>query len=186
MNTLQTAGAATDSADALKELIARQAVEIERLNDLLFDHTADKLEKAEREIERLTVQYDLMGEQNAELRARRAELEKQDPAGWITQAGIVTDLFAGNGTKHDGYLYGWKPLFAAAGASPAQPAVENCLWARNGHQSCQHAQPSQAGEPTEAQLIAGVKAMRLFVTKLSLEDFRLGYNAAINAKEQMK
>jgi hypothetical protein len=29
MNTLQTAGAAMDSADALKELIARQAVEIE-------------------------------------------------------------------------------------------------------------------------------------------------------------
>lgn len=31
MNTLQTAGAAMDSADALKELIARQAVEIEQL-----------------------------------------------------------------------------------------------------------------------------------------------------------
>jgi hypothetical protein len=31
MNTLKTAGAAMDSADALKELIARQAVEIEKL-----------------------------------------------------------------------------------------------------------------------------------------------------------
>jgi len=31
MNTLQTAGDAMDSADALKELIARQAVEIEKL-----------------------------------------------------------------------------------------------------------------------------------------------------------
>ena len=31
MTTLQTAGAAMDSADQLKELIAQQAVEIERL-----------------------------------------------------------------------------------------------------------------------------------------------------------
>lgn len=31
MTTLQTAGAALDSADKLKELIARQAVEIEKL-----------------------------------------------------------------------------------------------------------------------------------------------------------
>jgi len=32
-NTLQTAGAAMESADALKELIARQAVEIETLRE---------------------------------------------------------------------------------------------------------------------------------------------------------
>ena len=44
-------------------------------------------------------------------------------------------------------------------------------------------QPSQAGEPTEAQLVAGVKAMRLFVTKNSIKDFRDGFVAAINAKE---
>ena len=36
MTTLQTAGAAMDSADALKELIARQAVEIERKHALLL------------------------------------------------------------------------------------------------------------------------------------------------------
>ncbi len=45
-------------------------------------------------------------------------------------------------------------------------------------------QPSQTGEPTEAQLVAGVKAMRLFVTKNSVKDFRDGFIAAINAKEQ--
>ena len=42
---------------------------------------------------------------------------------------------------------------------------------------------SQAVEPTEAQLVAGVKAMRLFVTKNSIKDFRDGFIAAINAKE---
>ena len=67
------------------------------------------------------------------------------------------------------------------------------------------AQPSQAVEPTEAQLVTGVKAMRLFVkamrlfvkamrlfvkamrlfvTKNSIKDFRDGFIAAINAKEQ--
>lgn len=36
-------------------------------------------------------------------------------------------------------------LIAAAGASPVQPsqAGEHCLWARNGHQPCQHTHPTQ-------------------------------------------
>ena len=93
-------------------------------------------------------------------------------------------------------------LFTAAGASPVEPAKDHEIAALvnqltsiakefHSHQSLRErvaqlvrpwAQPSQAGEPTEAQLIAGVKAMRLFVTKLSIKDFRDGFVAAINAK----
>jgi hypothetical protein len=50
--TLQTAGAAMDSADALKELIARQAVEIEKLRNEksgpYFGHYQDALGKIAR------------------------------------------------------------------------------------------------------------------------------------------
>lgn len=40
---------------------------------------------------------------------------------------------------------------------------------------------AQQVEPTDDQLIKGVKAMRLFVTKNSVADFRLGYMAALAA-----
>lgn len=39
----------------------------------------------------------------------------------------------------------------------------------------------QQGEPTDDQLVKGVKAMRLFVTKNSVADFKLGYIAALAA-----
>jgi len=52
-------------------------------------------------------------------------------------------------------------LFAAAGASP-QPrqAGEHCLWARNGHQPCQHTQPAQPAPRrlTEAEITLLVEA----------------------------
>ena len=53
--------------------------------------------------------------------AARAEIEGQEPVAWMTQAGKVIRAFASDDSTHDGALYGWKPLFAAAGASP-QPA----------------------------------------------------------------
>lgn len=84
---------------------------------------------------------------------------------------------------------------------PSQDADHNAPWLTEAHMLCTDqgvpqgniswriqvlrellAQPSQAGEPTEAQLVAGVKAMRLFVTKNSVKDFREGFIAAINAK----
>lgn len=34
------------------------------------------------------------------------------PKGWVTQAGTVTGAIAGDGSAHDGELYGWKPLYA--------------------------------------------------------------------------
>ena len=40
---------------------------------------------------------------------------------------------------------------------------------------------AQQGEPTDDQLVKGVKAMRLFVTKNSVADFKLGYMAALAA-----
>ena len=41
-------------------------------------------------------------------------------------------------------------------------------------------------EPTDNQLVKGVKAMRLFVTKNSVADFRLGYMAALAADTQLR
>ena len=41
-------------------------------------------------------------------------------------------------------------------------------------------------EPTDDQLVKGVKAMRLFVTKNSVADFRLGYMAALAAYTQLR
>ena len=41
-------------------------------------------------------------------------------------------------------------------------------------------------EPTDDQLVKGVKAMRLFVTKNSVADFRLGYMAALAADTQLR
>ena len=40
---------------------------------------------------------------------------------------------------------------------------------------------AQQMEPTDDQLVKGVKAMRLFVTKNSVADFKLGYMAALAA-----
>lgn len=42
-------------------------------------------------------------------------------------------------------------------------------------------QVAPVAEPTDDQLVKGVKAMRLFVTKNSVADFRLGYMAALAA-----
>ena len=42
-------------------------------------------------------------------------------------------------------------------------------------------QVEPVAEPTDDQLVKGVKAMRLFVTKNSVADFRLGYMAALAA-----
>ena len=41
-------------------------------------------------------------------------------------------------------------------------------------------------EPTDDQLVKGVKAMRLFVTKNSIADFKLGYMAALAADTQLR
>ena len=43
------------------------------------------------------------------------------------------------------------------------------------------AQQELPAEPTDDQLVKGVKAMRLFVTKNSVADFKLGYMAALAA-----
>ncbi len=43
-----------------------------------------------------------------------AMLKAMQPApikGWISQSGAVTNVFASNGTPHDGKLYGWSPLY---------------------------------------------------------------------------
>ena len=45
---------------------------------------------------------------------------------------------------------------------------------------------AQQGEPTDDQLVKGVKAMRLFVTKNSVADFKLGYMAALAAAPAQK
>ena len=42
-------------------------------------------------------------------------------------------------------------------------------------------QVAPVAEPTDDQLVKGVKAMRLFVTKNSVADFKLGYMAALAA-----
>lgn len=50
-----------------------------------------------------------------EVEAALAMLKAMKPAkpkGWVTQAGTVTGAIAGDGSAHDGELYGWKPLYA--------------------------------------------------------------------------
>lgn len=39
-------------------------------------------------------------------------MQPAKPKGWVTQAGTVTGAIAGDGSAHDGELYGWKPLYA--------------------------------------------------------------------------
>ena len=48
---------------------------------------------------------------NAALSMLKA-MKPAKPKGWVTQAGTVTGAIAGDGSAHDGELYGWKPLYA--------------------------------------------------------------------------
>ena len=79
-----------------------------------------------------------------------------------------------------GFSYGWENL-----ESSARRMVEHACYEQAELRAKLEAQPSQAQEPTEAQLVAGVRAMRLFVTKNSIKDFRDGFIAAINAKGEV-
>ena len=68
--------------------------------------------------ERLYAEIDLSewdGKAAQLLRDTLAMLKAMKPAkpkGWVTQAGTVTGAIAGDGSAHDGELYGWKPLYA--------------------------------------------------------------------------
>ena len=50
--------------------------------------------------------------QRDEALAMLKAMKSVKPKGWVTQAGTVTGAIAGDGSAHDGELYGWKPLYA--------------------------------------------------------------------------
>lgn len=236
--------AQTDMLHTIKELRARLAAGEARI-ECNTKVLQDMHEEDIKEIERLKghikhIGNDAMRAENAELRARLAELEglaycleailnrhgegstvadvmdsldrlaeleKQEPVA-IAVADVTNTGYLQVRVHADAIKFGDK-LYAAAGASPVQPsqvdmeytislqrAIELHCDGKSVPESvsaqCPHhakmlndklVQPSQTGEPTEAQLVAGVKAMRLFVTKNSVKDFRDGFIAAINAKE---
>lgn len=150
---------------------------------------ADALERLEAEGELQAKAYGLAIVDRDAAVARLAELETQEPAyyqvrklkgPWSRDEITSHERFA---APEEGEV---RKLYAAQVVWPQvigwlQPVTDQCsqiFWRGEMYQL----PPSQAGEPTEAQLIAGVKAMRLFVTKNSVKDFRDGFIAALNAK----
>ena len=77
-----------------------------------------------------------------------------------TAKAIAAAYQAGRKSVHDSCVDLWKDEYLAAARVQAM---------------------EEAANPTDDQLVKGVKAMRLFVTNHSVADFKLGYVAAIRA-----
>ena len=93
-----------------------------------------------------------------ELRAALAQQAEQQPVAWYEYNQDLDAWFLAYGHNPKAKT---RPLVFGDTAAPAPQA--------------------QQMEPTDDQLVKGVKAMRLFVTKNSVADFKLGYMAALAA-----
>ena len=102
--------------------------------------------------------FDVALEAFEALRTALAQQREQQPVAWYEYNQDLDAWFLAYGHNPKAKT---RPLVFGDTAAPAPQA--------------------QQMEPTDDQLVKGVKAMRLFVTKNSVADFKLGYMAALAA-----
>ena len=128
-----------DALSNLNELADTKNAEIERLKEDASNHRdAARYIGAERDAAKAEIERLKEEEHESQLHleracrakdhalARLAELGNQEPSGWVRTATegpeVYDPLFLSGKLKPIGYISGYKPLFAAAGASPVQPS----------------------------------------------------------------